>query len=92
MAHGGQVLLDYSTFQGIRNRLTELGTVDARGYNDKLWRAAAKAALRRHTTGLLGLCRWAVIRSAPALASVCFAALPPDGGPQQLSRAAVPLL
>jgi hypothetical protein len=79
LAHGGQVLLEGSTFQGIRDRLTELGTVDARGYNDKLWRAAAKAALRQHTTGLLGLCRWAVTswRDLRAFASV---SLTPSAG------------
>lgn len=54
MANGGQVLLDGPSFEGIRDRLTELGTVDHRGYNDKLWRAAAKAAMRQHTTGLMG--------------------------------------
>lgn len=47
--------MDGASFAGIRDRLTELGTVDARGYNDKLWRAAAKAAMRQQTTGLLGL-------------------------------------
>lgn len=55
MAHGGQILLDGSSFAGIRDRLTELGTVDARGYNDKLWRAAAKAVMRQHTSGWLSL-------------------------------------
>jgi hypothetical protein len=55
MANGGQILLDGTTFAGIRDRLTELGTVDARGYNDKLWSAAAMAAMRQQTTGLLGL-------------------------------------
>jgi hypothetical protein len=57
MANGGQVLLDSSTFQGVRDRLTELSTVDARGYNVKLWTAAAKAVLRQHNTGLLGVCK-----------------------------------
>lgn len=59
LAHGGQVLLDSVTFAGIRDRLTELGGVDHRGYNDITVAVAARAAMKKQTAGLLcKLLRW----------------------------------
>lgn len=49
MANGGQVLLEANTFNGVKNRLTEVGTIDHRGYNDKL-RANASRALWQQTS------------------------------------------
>lgn len=53
LAHGGQILLDRLTFSGIRDRLTELGGVDHRGYNDITLAQAARAAMRQQTSGLV---------------------------------------
>ena len=55
MANGGQVLLDACCFADVRNRLTELGTVDHKGYNDKLLASATKAAMQQHTSCLFNL-------------------------------------
>ncbi|KAF6255371.1 hypothetical protein COO60DRAFT_215437 [Scenedesmus sp. NREL 46B-D3] len=52
MANGGQILLEACCFADVRNRLTELGTVDHKGYNDKLLASATKAAMRQHTSCL----------------------------------------
>lgn len=54
MAHGGQVLLDARCFAGIRDRLTELGGVDHRGYNDVRLAQATRSAMRQHS--LLSRC------------------------------------
>ncbi|WIA42187.1 hypothetical protein OEZ86_009450 [Tetradesmus obliquus] len=56
MAHGGQILLDARACAGVRDRLTELGAVDARGYNDMQLAHAARAAMRQQTSGLLSYC------------------------------------
>jgi hypothetical protein len=55
MANGGQVLLESCCFADVRNRLTELGTIDHRGYNDKLLASATKAAMRQHTSCLFNI-------------------------------------
>eukprot|EP00878_Enallax_costatus_P019307 GHUV01020367.1.p1 GENE.GHUV01020367.1~~GHUV01020367.1.p1 ORF type:complete len:869 (+),score=259.19 GHUV01020367.1:252-2609(+) len=54
MANGGQVLLEANTFAVVRDRLTELGTVDHRGYNDKLRATASRAVMRQQTSCLFG--------------------------------------
>jgi hypothetical protein len=56
MANGGQILLDARCCAGVRDRLTELGAVDARGYNDMQLANAARAAMRQQTSGLLSYC------------------------------------
>ncbi|KAF6257722.1 hypothetical protein COO60DRAFT_1203083 [Scenedesmus sp. NREL 46B-D3] len=56
MANGGQVLLDARCCAGVRDRLTELGAVDACGYNDMQLANAARAAMRQQTSGLLSYC------------------------------------
>jgi hypothetical protein len=56
MANGGQILLDARCCAGVRDRLTELGAVDARGYNDMQLAHAARAAMRQQTSGLLSSC------------------------------------
>lgn len=50
MANGGQILLEASCFEYVRDRLTELGTVDHKGYNDKLLAHATKTLMRQHTS------------------------------------------
>lgn len=52
IANGGQVLLEANTFHIVRNRLTELGTVDHRGYNDKLRASASRAVMKQQTSCL----------------------------------------
>eukprot|EP00878_Enallax_costatus_P033120 GHUV01036507.1.p1 GENE.GHUV01036507.1~~GHUV01036507.1.p1 ORF type:complete len:715 (+),score=212.45 GHUV01036507.1:3-2147(+) len=60
MAHGGQVLMEANTFAVVRNRLTELGTVDHKGYSDKLRAVASKAVMRQQAPGFISffLCRF----------------------------------
>eukprot|EP00775_Hariotina_reticulata_P004663 gene4663-4916_t len=55
MANGGQIILEMGCFEGMKDNLTELGTVDHKGYNDHLLALATKAALRQHTNLLFKL-------------------------------------
>jgi len=36
VANGGQVLLEHNTFCAVQDWLGELGTIDQKGYNDRL--------------------------------------------------------
>jgi hypothetical protein len=46
LAHGGQVLMEGTTFAAVHGFLGELGALDARGYNHKLLSAKQRAAFR----------------------------------------------
>eukprot|EP00775_Hariotina_reticulata_P011160 gene11160-11310_t len=53
LAHGGQVLLEAATFEAVRDRLSELGIVDHKGYYDKLLGSVATAPRFKHLSGCM---------------------------------------
>lgn len=50
MANGGQILLDSQTACAVNELLTELGSVDHNGYNDKLLTMAYHGMFRKQAT------------------------------------------
>lgn len=54
MANGGQILLELATATAVREWLTDLGSVDHKGYNDKLLLKSRRSAMQQQARSVLG--------------------------------------